>query len=133
MEEEFNGKTCIIKGCNNKLKGRQRKYCSLRCKKFADKHKNRHYYLKYHLNNQRRIRMLDILSKRCVVCGKQLGKYKRKYCSPSCQKIAKQNDHINTNWYTQEQYIPEVCEECGGQIIQDYHDIVCKDCGLVYE
>jgi hypothetical protein len=133
MEEKGNGKTCIVKGCNKPLKGRQRKYCSIKCKKFADRHNNKNFYLKYHRDYQRRIRLLDMENKVCVVCGGKLGKYKRKYCGIECQKIAINSDHINTNWYEAEKYIPERCEECGGQIIQDEHDIVCKRCGLVYE
>lgn len=132
--EELNGKFCIVKGCGKPLKGRQRKYCSLKCRKFSDKHRNRHYYLKYHAERSKRIRVLDELKKVCVVCGAKLGKYKRLYCGEECKKIARSNDHVNPNWYPLEQAIPDKCDECGSKhIIRDGHDIVCKTCGLVME
>ena len=70
------------------------------------------------------------------VCGKPLPKWKQSYCSEQCI-IRKRHDFgsdmIRTKNNRLEHYIPEYCDECGGQIVvMSDGEYVCKKCGLVF-
>ena len=125
MGGKTEGKVCIV--CGEPLKGRQTKYCSRRCNDKRYYNDNKELWAKYKKPRK---------NKNCKVCGKPLPKWKQSYCSEQCI-IRKRHDFgsdmIRTKNNRLEHYVPEYCDECGGQIVvMSDGEYVCKKCGLVY-
>ncbi len=74
--------------------------------------------------------------KYCSHCGLKLPKYKKRFCCKSHREaFYKENDVLHTKMLknnTIQVRVPDECEECGGPVIVDGDDVVCKKCGLVY-
>ena len=120
---------CEYIDCDKELSGRQKRFCS-------EEHRVKHYklinrpkYLEYYKNYYQHNRK----NKYCVICGKELPKHKKKYCSPGCNMRA----YTKCDNYDPNRYAvlpcdpPDKCDECGSKVIHDGFDYVCSKCGLV--
>lgn len=129
-----NQKECLL--CGAQLSGKQRKFCShehrLEYYKKVNKEKRRTYIRDY----MAKYRVKKGGAKYCAHCGLKLPKHKKRFCSKSHRELFyKQNDTLHIEVLKDsrmERDIPIFCDECGGTIVIDGYDIVCKSCGLVY-
>lgn len=120
-------KKCYL--CGKILEGRRLKFCS-------DEHRKEYNREKYN-EYMRRYRAKSRKIEYCKYCGKILPKYKKRFCSYICRMDfinmgETPRDKIVKN-ATMELYIPNKCEECGGEVMVDGYDVVCVNCGLIQE
>src|SRR5205085_189120 len=60
-------KRCSV--CNELLSGRQRVFCSQRCKNSATNNKHQNYVSQQRRGNERRSKLISIKGDRCEICG----------------------------------------------------------------
>jgi hypothetical protein len=60
-------KRCL--GCNEILKGRQTKFCSLKCKNFDTNNKHQNYVAQQRRGYERRTKLVQMKGGSCEICG----------------------------------------------------------------
>jgi len=132
--KNINNKYCLE--CGAQLKGAQSKFCSPKHKLIYYKRNNKVRINGYLKNYMSKYRSINKDNKYCAHCGIKLPKFKKRFCSKTHREaFYKQNDTLHQEVLKQAtilKNIPLFCDECGGPVMIDGYDVVCKSCGLVF-